>query len=77
MLLKELKEEVFKLSPTDRLALASIIMESLEDTLTSKSSPQKGSRRDRSDAIKRMGGLLKTDRPAPTDKEVAAILNNK
>ncbi len=61
MLLQELKEEVFKLSPTDRLALASIIMESLEDTLTSKSSPQKGSRRDRSDAIKRMGVIKTVD----------------
>ncbi len=66
MLLQELREQVFKLSPSDRLALVSAIIESLQDTPISEP--------DRSGAIRRMRGLLKTDQPAPTDEEVAALL---
>ncbi len=66
MLLQEVKEQVFKLSPSDRLALVSAIMESLQDQ------PVSGA--DRSGAIQRMRGLLKTDQPSPTDEEVAAML---
>jgi hypothetical protein len=66
MLLQEVKEQVFKLPPNDRLALVSAIIESLQD--------QPVSRIDRSGAIQRMRGLLKTDQPAPTDEEVAAML---
>ena len=32
---------------------------------------------DRCGAIRRMRGLLKTDQPAPTDEEVAAILDER
>jgi len=66
MLLSELKEQIFKLPPGDRLALVTAIIESLQDTSVSDL--------DRSSAIQRMRGLLKTDRPAPTDEEVAAML---
>jgi hypothetical protein len=66
MLLQEVKEQVFKLPPNDRLALVSAIIESLQDQPVSKI--------DRSGAIQRMRGLLKTDQPAPTDEEVAAML---
>jgi hypothetical protein len=66
MLLQEVKEQVFKLPPNDRLALVSAIIESLQD--------QSVSGADRSGAIQRMRGLLKTDQPAPTDKDVAAML---
>jgi hypothetical protein len=66
MLLQEVKEHVFKLPPSDRLALVSAIIESLQDH------PVSGA--DRSGAIQRMRGLLKTDQPAPTDEEVAAML---
>jgi hypothetical protein len=69
MLLQEVKEHVFKLPPSDRLALVSAIIESLQDRPVSKS--------DRSGAIQRMRGLLKTDQPAPTDKEVAAMLEER
>ena len=69
MLLQELKEQAFRLSPSDRLALVSAIIESLQNT--SMSQP------DRSLAIKRMRGLLKTNQPAPTDEEVAAILEER
>ncbi|MBD0386546.1 hypothetical protein H6G96_26985 [Nostoc sp. FACHB-892] len=66
MLLQELKEQVLKLPPSDRLALVSAIIESLQDTPISEP--------ERSSAIRRMRGLLKTDQPAPTDEEVAAML---
>jgi hypothetical protein len=66
MSLQELREQVFKLSPSDRLALVSAIVESLQDTPISEP--------DRSGAIRRMRGLLKTDQPAPTDEEAAALL---
>jgi hypothetical protein len=76
MLLQELKEQVFKLSPSvgvarrrHRLALVSAIIESLQDTPISEP--------ERSGAIRRMRGLLKTDRPAPTDEEVATMLEER
>jgi hypothetical protein len=68
MLLQELKDQVFKLPSSERLALASAIIESLQ------SQPMCA---DRSGAIQRMRGLLKTDRPAPTDEEVAAMLEER
>lgn len=69
MLLQELKEQVLKLPPSDRLALVSAIIESLQDTPISQP--------ERSSAIRRMRGLLKTDQPAPTDEEVAAMLEER
>lgn len=66
MLLQEVKEQVFKLPPSDRLALVGAIIESLQDQPVTSA--------DRSGAIQRMRGLLKTDRPAPTDEDVAAML---
>lgn len=69
MLLQEVKEQVFKLPPSDRLALVSAIIESLQE--------QPVPRADRSGAIQRMRGLLKTDQPAPTDEEVAAMLDER
>lgn len=69
MLLQELKEEAFKLPPSERLALVSAIIESLQNT--SIAQPE------RSGAIRRMRGLLKTDRPAPIDEEVAEMLEER
>jgi hypothetical protein len=69
MLLSELKVQVFKLPPSDRLALISAIVESLQDTTIAQP--------DRSGAIQRMRGLLKTDKPAPTDVEVAVMLEER
>jgi hypothetical protein len=69
MLLQEVKEQAFKLPPSDRLALVSAIIESLQQ--------QPVPRADRSGAIQRMRGLLKTDQPAPTDEEVAAMLDER
>ena len=69
MLLEKLKEEAVKLSPSDRLALVSAIMESLSERPVSKC--------DRSAAIERMRGLLTTDKPTPTDEEVAAMLEER
>jgi hypothetical protein len=67
MLLQEVKEQAFKLPPNDRLALIAAIIESFQDTPVSDA--------DRSGAIRRMRGLLKTDQPAPSDEEVAAMLD--
>jgi len=53
MSLKELKEQAFKLPPGDRLELVSAIIKSLQD--------MPNSQQDRSAAIQRMRGLLKTD----------------
>ena len=69
MLSQELKAQVFKLPPSDRLALISAIVESLQNTPVTQS--------DRSSAIRRMRGLLKTDQPAPTDEEIAAMLEER
>ncbi|RMG07243.1 MAG: hypothetical protein D6728_17080 [Cyanobacteria bacterium J055] len=69
MLLQELKEEAVKLSPRDRLALVSAIIASLQNTPIAKS--------ERSGAIQRMRGLLKTEKPAPTDREVAVMLEER
>ncbi|MEH1768380.1 MAG: hypothetical protein V7L27_06735 [Nostoc sp.] len=69
MLLEELKDQVFKLPPSDRLALVSAIIESLQDTLISEP--------ERSSAIRRMRGLLKTDQPVSTDEEVAVMLEER
>jgi hypothetical protein len=70
MLLQELKEQVSKLPASDRLTLVSAIIESLqEDAPISET--------ERSSAIRRMRGLLKTEQPAPTDEEVAAMLEER
>jgi hypothetical protein len=69
MLLQELKDQVYKLSVSDRLTLVSVIIESLQDIPSTQS--------ERSSAIKRMRGLLKTDQPAPTDQEVDAMLEER
>jgi hypothetical protein len=69
MLLEELKAQVFKLPSSDRLALVSAIIESLKNQPTLEA--------DRSSAIQRMRGLLKTDRPAPTDEEVVEMLEER
>jgi hypothetical protein len=69
MLLQEVKEQAFKLPPNDRLALVAAIIETLQDTPVSEA--------DRSSAIRRMRGLLKTDQPAPSDEEVAAMLEER
>ncbi|HEY9647965.1 MAG TPA: hypothetical protein V6C88_16440 [Chroococcidiopsis sp.] len=69
MLSQDLKAQIFKLPPSDRLALISVIVESLQDTTIAQP--------DRAGAIKRMRGLLKTEQPAPTDEEVAAMLKER
>ncbi len=69
MLSPELKAQIFKLPPRDRLALISVIVESLPDTTVTQS--------DRFSAIQRMRGLLKTEQPAPTDEEVAVMLEER
>jgi hypothetical protein len=69
MLLSELKKEVLKLPPNERLILVTTIVESLQNQPTIIT--------ERSGSIQRMRGLLKTDKPAPTDEEVATMLQEK
>jgi hypothetical protein len=69
MSLQELKELAYKLPPSERLALVSAIIESLQENLSSQS--------ELSGAIRRMRGLLKTDQPAPTDEQVKAMLEER
>ena len=69
MSLQELKKQVFKLSVSDRLSLMSAIIESLQEIPSFTSN--------RSKAIGRMRGLLKTDQPAPTDEEIAVMLEER
>ncbi|MBD2095323.1 hypothetical protein H6F90_09150 [Trichocoleus sp. FACHB-591] len=69
MSLQELKEQVLKLSASDRLSLMSVIVESLQEIPSF--TPE------RSGAIGRMRGLLKTSQPAPTDEEVAVMLEER
>ncbi len=77
MLPQELREQVLKLPPSERLALVSTIIESLQDTPMSQPDSLEETLRERSSAIRRMRGLLETDQPAPTDEEVAAILEER
>ena len=72
MLSPELKAQIFKLPPRDRLALISAIVESLQDTQDTTMAQS-----ERSSAIQRMRGLLKTEQPAPTDEEVAVMLEER
>ena len=69
MSLQELKKQVFKLSVSERLSLINAIIESLQEIPIFTS--------DRSQAIGRMRGLLKTDKPAPTDEEIAVMLEER
>ena len=66
MSLQELKEQAFKLSVSDRLALVSAIIDSLQNTLSSQPN--------RKALIQQMRGLLKTDQLSPTDAQVAEML---
>jgi len=66
MFLQELKEQAFKLSVSDRLALVSAIIDSLQNTLSSQPN--------RKALIQQMRGLLKTDQLSPTDAQVAEML---
>jgi hypothetical protein len=66
MLSQDLRAQVLELTPSDRLALIATIVESPQNTLVTQP--------ERSSAIQRMRGLLKTEQPAPSDEEVATML---
>lgn len=69
MQLQQLQQEVVKLPPDDRLSLMAVIVESLRDKTVSRS--------ERSSAINRLRGALRTDAPALTDDEVATMLDER
>jgi hypothetical protein len=69
MSLQELKEQAFQLPVSDRLELIRMLIESLQDVPSQQL--------ERSRIIKQMKGLLKTDRPAPTDEQVKTMLEER
>jgi len=69
MSLQELQEQVLRLSVSDRLALMSAIVTSLQTTLT----PQAGKKL----LINQMRGFLKTEQAPPTDAEVESMLEER
>jgi hypothetical protein len=69
MSLQDVKTQVFKLSVSDRLSLVSAIIESLQETPSF--TPE------RSRAIGKMRGLLKTNKAAPSDEEIAEMLEQR
>jgi hypothetical protein len=69
MSLQEVKEQAVKLSVSDRLALLSAIIDSLQNTLSSQPN--------RKALIQQMRGLLKTDQPSPTDAQVEEMLQER
>jgi hypothetical protein len=69
MSLQELREQALQLSVSDRLALMSTIIESLQHEL--RPGPPVPE-----DIVDRMIGLAKTDAP-PTDAEVEAMLEER
>ena len=92
MSLHEVKEQVFKLSVSERLTLVNLIVESLQAELnnqTSQTEPVEPSidipgsairgrlRAKRTTLFDQMRGFLKTDKPAPTDAEVQAMLGER
>lgn len=93
MSLQEVKEQAFKLSVSDRLALVNLIIKSLQSELNNKpdllqqqgqssanisgSSIRGNLGSERTDLMSRMRGFLRTDKPAPTDSEVQAMLEER
>lgn len=77
MLLKELQEQVFKLPQNDQLALVSAIMTFLQEKSVTADNGSRNLVNERSHAIKQMEGLLKMAKPAPTDEEVAVMLEER
>lgn len=93
MSLQDAKEQAFKLSLSDRLTLVNLIIQSLQQELNKQvsqtepaaqpstyipdSSMRGRLRAERMALIGQMRGLLKTDKPAPTDAEVKALLKER
>jgi hypothetical protein len=69
MSLQELREQALQLSVSDRLALMTTIIDSLQSELRP--------RPNRKGAAQRLIGLAKTDQPPPTDAEVEAMLEER
>ncbi|MGG6295412.1 hypothetical protein ACQ4M4_13555 [Leptolyngbya sp. AN02str] len=68
MSVKELQTQVLDLSVSDRMALVQVVVQSLRD-------PHQCS--DRRTLVHKMKGLLRTAQPAPTDAQVADMLNQR
>lgn len=67
---EELRKEADQLSVSDRLLLVEAIVRSLSNELRPRPEPTAG-------IVERLAGSLKTDTPAPTDQEIAALLEDR
>lgn len=87
MSLQEMQEQIVKLSRSDRLALVNLIIKSLQsdsekqsqqtESIIPGSSLRANSDEKRIALISKMRGFLKTDKPAPTDDQVQAMLEER
>ncbi len=72
MLTQDLQNQVNRLSLTDRWALLTYLIRSLQPTPSTTPKPNT-----RLAALDRLRGIAKTSAPAPTDAEIAAMLDDR
>ncbi|KPQ32877.1 MAG: hypothetical protein ACLFM4_00800 [Phormidium sp.] len=76
--LNQIISEATALSDSDKAVLIEKVMESMTEQREAASFQDRLiSKTERSAAIDRMRGLLKTDQATPTDQEVAAMLDER
>jgi hypothetical protein len=69
MTLQQLQAQALELSTEERWALTNTLLRSLKPTNLSTCKPQ--------GIVASLVGLAKTDKPAPTDEEVAVMLGDR
>jgi hypothetical protein len=69
MTLQQLQAQALELSTEERWALTNTLLRSLKPKNSSTRKPQ--------GIVASLVGIAKTDRPAPTDEEVAAMLDER
>jgi len=79
MTFQQLNQEIANLSPSDRLKLVHLIIQSLESELDESVEnlmPDQSSS-SKTALIQKMRGFLKNDQPTPTDAEIDALLEQR
>jgi len=79
MTFQQLNQEIANLSPSDRLKLVHLIIQSLESELyeSVETLMQDQSHSSKTALIQKMRGFLKNDQPTPTDAEIDALLEKR
>ncbi|MDR9402153.1 MAG: hypothetical protein RI580_01815 [Halothece sp. Uz-M2-17] len=77
MSLEQLNKEISKLSPSERLTLVNLIIQSLQHELNYPDSNKEGLSTPKTGLIKKMRGYLQTDQATPTDADVKAMLEER